>query len=183
MTERVPLLRKVKTRTDRQAELTIEQALRDTNLLGAALGNPNSWSSWLTVLKAAFGQELTAAELKTFHAVAGERPVPRHTGARTLGDRRETWWEIADRSRRCGLHRLLLQGRTASHMVRSGTSSSLQHQEIRHRSCSSIASPSSNKVRSCARRCCRSPQVRSGYAAMSSSVCTPTHSAMSEEER
>ena len=62
MTERVPLLRKVKPNGNGQTtELTIEQALRDTNLLGAALGNPNSWSSWLTVLKAAFGQELTAS--------------------------------------------------------------------------------------------------------------------------
>jgi hypothetical protein len=76
MTERVPLLRKVRQPNGQTSELTIEQALRDTNLLGSALGNPNSWSSWLTVLKAAFGQELTAQELTTFHAVAGERPVP-----------------------------------------------------------------------------------------------------------
>ena len=38
MTERVPLLRKVKQPNGQTSELTIEQALRDTNLLGAALG-------------------------------------------------------------------------------------------------------------------------------------------------
>src|SRR5262245_55964455 len=57
--------------------LTIDQALADPNLLGAALGSTTSWQTWLTVLKAAFGQELTAEERQTFHAVAGERPVPR----------------------------------------------------------------------------------------------------------
>ena len=66
MTERVPLLRKVTQPNGQTSELTIEQALRDTNLLGAALGNLHSWSSWLTVLKAAFGQELTEQELTTF---------------------------------------------------------------------------------------------------------------------
>ena len=76
MTERVPLLRMVKQPNGQTSELSIEQALRDTNLLGSALGNPNSWSSWLTVLKAAFGQQLSEQELTTFHAVAGERPVP-----------------------------------------------------------------------------------------------------------
>ena len=76
MIERVPLLRKVKQPNGQTSELSIEQALRDTNLLGAALGNPNSWSSWLTVLKAAFGQRLSEQELTTFHAVAGERLVP-----------------------------------------------------------------------------------------------------------
>ena len=45
MTERVPLLRKVKQPNGQTSELSIEQALRDTNLLGAALGNPNSWST------------------------------------------------------------------------------------------------------------------------------------------
>jgi hypothetical protein len=74
MTERVQL-RKVKP-NGQTSELTIEQALRDTNLLGAALGEVSSWSSWLTVLKAAFGQQLSEQELTTFHAVAGERPVP-----------------------------------------------------------------------------------------------------------
>ena len=62
MTERVLLRSKVKP-NGKTSELSIEQALRDTNLLGAALNNLNSWSSWLTVLKAAFGQELTAQEL------------------------------------------------------------------------------------------------------------------------
>jgi hypothetical protein len=77
MTARVPLLRKVKP-NGQASELSIEQALRDNNLLGAALGEVSSWSNWLTVLKAAFGQELTSSELTVFEQVAGERPVPKH---------------------------------------------------------------------------------------------------------
>ena len=143
MTDRVPLLRKVKQPNGQTSELTIEQALRDTNLLGAALGNPNSWSSWLTVLKAAFGQELTAQELTTFEQVAGERPVP-------TSRVRELWAIVG---RRGGKSRgsqppsrftLAASASIALPMVRSGTSWYLQHQEIRQRSCSSIASRSSN---------------------------------------
>lgn len=35
--------------------ITIERAMRDRNLLGAAFGDPASWSTWRVVLKAAFG--------------------------------------------------------------------------------------------------------------------------------
>jgi hypothetical protein len=77
MIERVPLLRKVK-QNGPASELTIDQALTDPNLLGAALGQTQSWSTWLTVLRAAFGEQLSEDELTTFEQVAGERPVPRH---------------------------------------------------------------------------------------------------------
>ena len=35
--------------------ITIDAALQDPQLLGAALGDPVTWQTWLTVLKAAFG--------------------------------------------------------------------------------------------------------------------------------
>jgi phage terminase large subunit-like protein len=56
--------------------IPIDVALRDPNLLGACLGKPDSWQSWLTALRAAFGTKLTAAERKTFKALAGDRRPP-----------------------------------------------------------------------------------------------------------
>ncbi len=63
---------------------TVDEALRDPALLGAALGDGRSWSSWLAVLRAAFGLSLSEAELQSFAAVAGGRRPP---SART----RELW--------------------------------------------------------------------------------------------
>ena len=57
--------------------ITIDVALTDARLLGAALGDPTSWSTWMAVLKAAFAIEVTADELELFHAVAGQRKLPK----------------------------------------------------------------------------------------------------------
>jgi hypothetical protein len=57
--------------------IPIDQALLDRKLLGAALGDAASWSTWLTVLKAAHGLDLTKTERKTFSAIAGGRKPPR----------------------------------------------------------------------------------------------------------
>jgi hypothetical protein len=74
------------------APLTIDRALADRNLLGAALGGDlASWSTWLTVLRAAFGLTLDPTELVTFHKVAGERGPP----ARRV---RELWCVIGRRA-------------------------------------------------------------------------------------
>jgi hypothetical protein len=54
----------------------IDDALRDRSLLGAALGDPETWTTWLAVLRAAFGLPLDAAQLETFSAVAGGRAPP-----------------------------------------------------------------------------------------------------------
>jgi hypothetical protein len=54
----------------------IDAAMRDARLLGAAHGDLSSWSSWLVVLKAAFGLPLDDVELATFHKIAGERLPP-----------------------------------------------------------------------------------------------------------
>jgi hypothetical protein len=55
---------------------TIDRALADPNLLGAALGPTTSWQTWLTILRACFGQALSDDELVTFATVAGSRKPP-----------------------------------------------------------------------------------------------------------
>ncbi|MFI4935203.1 MAG: hypothetical protein ACHP7N_11325 [Caulobacterales bacterium] len=59
------------------ALITIDDALTDRGLLGAALGDVRPWSAWRAVLKAAFAEPLTAAELRTFGKLAGGRKPPR----------------------------------------------------------------------------------------------------------
>jgi len=63
-------------RIHRQHSTSIDAALRDHVLLGAALGDWRSWTTWLAVLRAAFGLVLTAEELEAFTAVAGGRSAP-----------------------------------------------------------------------------------------------------------
>lgn len=75
---------------------TIDEALRDKNLLGAALGDPSSWATWLAVLRASFGLPLNRTERRAFSAVAGSRKPPK---ARI----RELW---AVAGRRCGKSRI-----------------------------------------------------------------------------
>ena len=60
-----------------KAHVTIEAALRDPQLLGAALGDLASWATWVATLKAAFGDKLNRAERRAFDAVAGSRKPPR----------------------------------------------------------------------------------------------------------
>jgi hypothetical protein len=56
--------------------ITLERALRDHNLLGAALGDITSWRTWVAVVKAAFGEALTPEEAEVFAVVAGGRVPP-----------------------------------------------------------------------------------------------------------
>jgi hypothetical protein len=56
--------------------IDIARALADQQLLGAALGPIDTWSTWVAVLKAAFGLDLTAEELAVFSNVAGSRAPP-----------------------------------------------------------------------------------------------------------
>ena len=55
---------------------TIDQALVDHNLLGAALGDPSTWATWLVILRSAFGLALNDQQLAIFHTVAGARAPP-----------------------------------------------------------------------------------------------------------
>jgi hypothetical protein len=73
------------------AGMTIDRALADHRLLGGALGDLGSWSTWLVVLKGAFGLALDASELATFHKIAGDRPPPSKQV-------RELWAVVARRS-------------------------------------------------------------------------------------
>jgi phage terminase large subunit-like protein len=60
------------------AAITIDRALLDKNLLGAALGNGETWRVWCVCLKAAFALPLTDAEREIFIAIAGDRGLPKH---------------------------------------------------------------------------------------------------------
>ena len=55
---------------------TIDRALTDANLLGAALGPVEPWSTWLAVLRAAFALPLSDEECTVFASVAGDRAPP-----------------------------------------------------------------------------------------------------------
>ena len=55
---------------------TIDVALTDKRLLGAALGNNVTWSAWLAVLRAAFGLPLSDTKQAIFAEVAGDRAPP-----------------------------------------------------------------------------------------------------------
>src|SRR5271166_4117615 len=56
----------------------IDRALTDQKLLGAALGDPSSWSRWLSVLRAAFALPMSDVDLTAFAEVAGDRAPPAH---------------------------------------------------------------------------------------------------------
>jgi hypothetical protein len=56
--------------------ITIERALTDKRLLGAALGDLATWQVWIVVLKVAFGLPLDEAERSIFASVAGNRAPP-----------------------------------------------------------------------------------------------------------
>ncbi len=56
--------------------ISIAEAIADRNLLGAAIGDADSWRGWMAILKAAFGRPLTESEAAVFAEVSGGRPVP-----------------------------------------------------------------------------------------------------------
>jgi Terminase large subunit, ATPase domain len=63
-------------RKPKQRIITINHALTDHNLLGAALGDAAPWQHWCTVLKAAFAIDLNQDETRAFASVAGSRTPP-----------------------------------------------------------------------------------------------------------
>jgi hypothetical protein len=54
----------------------IDKVLTDTRLLGAALGDIATWSTWIVALKAAFALPLDDNERATFKSIAGDRALP-----------------------------------------------------------------------------------------------------------
>ena len=87
---------------------TIDVAMRDDRLLGAALGNTASWSTWIAVLKAAFGLGLTDEQRELFASVAGQRMPPR--------DRVRELWCLC--GRRAGKSRIAAESPSTSHCSR-----------------------------------------------------------------
>ena len=69
--------------------ITIGSALEDKALLGASLGDPTTWSSWLAVLKASFGEKLTRKERRAFKSIAGSRKPPKR--------KVDEFWAVAGR--------------------------------------------------------------------------------------
>lgn len=68
--------------------ISIDHALTDPSLLGAALGNPESWRNWLVVLRAAFGQPLEhMAGLPAAWPAEIRRKWPRQMFRQLAGDR------------------------------------------------------------------------------------------------
>lgn len=57
--------------------IPIDAALQDKRLLGAGLGDIESWSTWVAVLKGAFGLKLDRHERRAFAKVAGDRSPPK----------------------------------------------------------------------------------------------------------
>jgi hypothetical protein len=56
--------------------ISIDAALSDRKLFGAALGDLASWSVWRTILRATFGDSLDEQQKQVFAAVAGSRKPP-----------------------------------------------------------------------------------------------------------
>jgi hypothetical protein len=69
--------------------IAIDKAWQDAKLLGAALGPPDTWGTWLAALKAGFGLNLSPEERITFKQIAGNREPPKHKVAQL--------WAIAGR--------------------------------------------------------------------------------------
>ncbi len=57
--------------------ITIDAAIANRKLLGAALGDLSTWKVWVSVLKAAYGRPLSKTERVAFDQVAGGRSPPR----------------------------------------------------------------------------------------------------------
>jgi hypothetical protein len=65
-----------RAKSRRLSSMTIDEAISDSALFGAALGDALSWKTWRVVLKAAFGIELNRDEARAFESVAGSRAPP-----------------------------------------------------------------------------------------------------------
>jgi hypothetical protein len=80
-----------------QRHVPIAEALAPPRLLAAALGDPSTWTTWIGVLKAAYGESLSEPEAAAFVRVSGGRAPP-------AGRVREL---VAVASRRCGKGRMM----------------------------------------------------------------------------
>jgi hypothetical protein len=70
--------------------IAIDKVLSDTRLLGAALGDIETWATWTIALKAAFALPLDDKEREVFKVIAGDRGLPKQRV-------RELWCTIGRR--------------------------------------------------------------------------------------
>jgi hypothetical protein len=70
-------------------EIGIDEALENPRLLGAALGQLDSWMVWSVALRAAFGLPLDELDRRVFRAIAGDRDLPKR--------RVQELWAVAGR--------------------------------------------------------------------------------------
>jgi len=56
--------------------VTVAAAIADRQLLGGSFPHPETWETWLAVLKASFGEPLNRKERRAFEAVGGGRRSP-----------------------------------------------------------------------------------------------------------
>ena len=102
--------------------ISIADALLDPKLLGSALGPTTSWSTWIALLKSAFGLTLNRAERRAFTSIAGSRKPPSQARRRAV-DHRRTWLgQVTYQRCDCRLHRLLPAARLST-PVKSATCS------------------------------------------------------------
>ena len=142
--------------------LAIDKVLTDTRLLGAALGNIETWATWIIALKAAFALPLDDEEREMFTAIAGDRGLP-------LKRVRELWCDR--RSKAAANRRMAARWRSTSRCSSSTSSppaSAAWCWCCRRRS-SSPRSCSTTCLASCARRRCWRRRSRARRAARSGS--------------
>ena len=72
---------------------TIDRVLTDKRLLGAELGDGESWQTWRIAFKGAFGLALTDAEREVFDAICRWSQPTGTAGARTLVHMRPQRWQ------------------------------------------------------------------------------------------
>jgi hypothetical protein len=155
--------------------IEIDHALASGRLLGAGLGDIDTWRTWLVVLKAAFGRPLDKDELATFRTVAGNRAPPDH--------RVRELWAIA--GRRSGKSRWRRRPPftsdcsrgTGFHPARRGCVSCSLVRWIKPRSCSAMCAASSKHLPRWRVRSQGSSGSRSTFATASPSPCTATPTA------
>ena len=114
--------------------IDIVRALEDKLLLGAALGDPVTWSRWLSVLRAAFALPMSTSDVAAFKEVTGNREPP-------TGRVDQLWATVGRRSGKSRIAAALAVFaaafiRVASLMVKLGTYSFWRQARIKPASCS-----------------------------------------------
>ena len=87
--------------------MPIDNALHDPRLLGAELGDIETWATWLTVLKAAFALPLDDEEREVFKTIAGNRDLPKQRVRELWVHHRSSRWQEPHGRSACDLLRFV----------------------------------------------------------------------------